>query len=133
MTSRSNGDWPFDPLHPERDPRGAERGERRKNWELDRVEAGASPDFIAAAERAVLYVARRRRRLTTDPIWTVLAFWKVPPPKEPRVMGPIMKNAVSWGWLESASETSRSVRPACNRRPLLVYVSLIYTESNGKH
>jgi hypothetical protein len=130
-TSRSNGGWPFDPLHPESDPRGAQEGERRKDLGMDRVEASASPDFAQEALAAIYYVATLRPRFTTDPVWTVLERRGIPGPKEPRVLGPLITRAIALGWLEMTNETRRSVRPQRNRGLVRVCASLIYHKPTG--
>jgi len=115
-----------DPLYPERDLEAMRQGELFKADGMLRAEMHGPPSWRGWAEIALQYVAERRERFTTDPVWSVLEAWKVPVPPEPRAIGPLMKAACGWGWIEPTGETHKSVRPDCHRRPLTVYRSKLF-------
>ena len=117
----------MDPLFPEWDQQAAREGARRRDEAMDRVQRNAPVSWRGYAEQAIRWVAERRPELTTDPVWTVLEHWQVPKPPERRALGPLMKSACVWGWLEPVDRTSKSVLPQRHKRPLQVYRSLLYT------
>lgn len=90
---------------------------------IDRVEQNAAETFKAAAERAILHVARSRNLLTTDDVWKLLHQWETTPPREARAMGAVMRRMGAEGWIEPTDEWRLSMRPACHRRPLRVWRS----------
>lgn len=117
---------PDDPLYPEWDLEAMRQGELFKADGMRRAEEHAPVSWRGHAELAVRYVAERRERFTTDPVWSVLESWGVPMPPEPRALGPLMKAACGWGWCETTEQTHKSVRPVCNRRPVRVYRSKLF-------
>lgn len=117
---------PDDPLHPERNPNNLRQGELFKADGMQRAEMHAPVSWRGSAELALQYVAKRRPELTTDPVWSVLESWGIEMPPEPRAIGPLMKAACGWGWLEPTGRTHKSVRPDCHRRPLAVYRSKLW-------
>lgn len=116
---------PRDPLHPEWDLDKMRQGELFKADGMRRAEEHAPVSWRGHAELAVQYVAERRERFTTDPVWRVLEAWDVARPPEPRALGPLMKAACTWGWCEPTDNTVLSVLPQNHRRPVRVYRSLI--------
>ena len=116
----------MNPLYPEQDAAAVALGTALRDAAMAQVDAAAPPDWRSDAEQAVLYVARRRERFTTDAVWAVLDNWLVAQPPEPRALGPLMKSACSWGWCEPTPVWHLSVRPACHRRPVRVYRSLVF-------
>lgn len=114
---------PKDPLHPEWNTDDIRQGELFKADGMQRAEMHGPPSWRGQAELALRYVAERRERFTTDPVWTVLDSWGVPKPHEPKVIGPLMKAACGWHWCEPTGEYVPSVLPQNHRRPVLVYQS----------
>jgi hypothetical protein len=92
---------------------------------IDRAGANASEEWKAHAHAAVLFVAKRRPKFTTDAIWFVLRGKGIDPPHEPRALGAIMLWAVAEGLCVSLWKYKRSVRVACHRRPVVTYKSLV--------
>ncbi len=91
---------------------------------LARVERHASPEWIAAANKAVRSCARILHEITTDDVWGALD-WMNAYTHEPRAMGAVMKQAVADGIIEPTGTYRKSVRVACHARPVLVYRSLV--------
>lgn len=116
------------PLFPEWDEGAKREAERRRDEAMERVSGHAPTDWTYWATRAIRYVAERRPELTSDPVWRVLEDWAIPPPPEPRALGPLMKAACVRGWLLQTGRVHKSVRPECHRRPLAVYVSNLYAQ-----
>jgi hypothetical protein len=114
------------PLFPEWDQAAREESTRRRDAAMHRVDEHAPTTWKECAESAIRWVAERREEMTTDPVWYVLDSWSVPFPPEPRALGPLMKSACKWGWLEQTGRVHKSVRPECHRRPLAVYKSKVY-------
>jgi len=115
-----------DPLYPEHDLEALRQGELFKADGMRRVEMHGPPSWRGWAELAVRYVAERREKFTTDPVWKVLESWDVPTPPEPRVLGPLMKACCTWRWCEPTGEYSKSVLPQNHRRPVMVYRSHLH-------
>ena len=117
----------MDPLFPELDRDGARRGDELRDDGMMRAEAHAASDWLQCAEDAIRYVAERRSYFDTDAVWAVLDDWGVPPPREGRALGPLMKKACGWGWCETVAGATRlSSRPIRHRRPLTVYRSKLH-------
>lgn len=64
---------------------------------LQRVEAAASPGWIASANDVVATLARARQPFTPDDVWDLLDDRGVEPPREPRALGPVLKAAARAG------------------------------------
>lgn len=58
---------------------------------MERVERGTDPEWEAAAESAVRGLADLKASFTPDDVWEYLERIGVPPPREPRALGPILK------------------------------------------
>ena len=99
----------------------ASAGERALQAALVDVEHGADPEWQAAVWLALRAVIARAVEFTTDEVWLVLAERGVPAPREPRALGPIMRQAVMLGLAESTGAMKKSVRVGCHRRPVAVY------------
>lgn len=117
---------PNDPLHPEWDTEKLRQGEMFKADGMARADRNAPESWRGNAELALKYVAERRPKLTSDPVWTVLQRWGVDAPPEPRALGPLMKAACGWGWITPTGEFVLSARPERHRAPIAVYRSELY-------
>lgn len=90
-----------------------DRARADRDAALAQVEAAASPEWIAAAERAVRYIAGLRSApFTTDDLWDYLEGGNVPAPREPRAMGPVVKRALARGVIVPAGYTQSRRRHA---------------------
>ncbi|HXJ29483.1 MAG TPA: hypothetical protein VNG35_02530 [Gemmatimonadales bacterium] len=116
----------MNPLFSELDRAAVAEGRRRREAALDQVASGTPPGWRGWAEFAVQYVARHRERFTTDAVWSMLDYWDILAPIEPRAMGPVMRAAASYGWCESTGDWEQSSRPLNHRRPVTVYRSLLW-------
>jgi hypothetical protein len=99
-------------------------GDRRRDDALERVERGAKEDWLEQAEQAVLRVAARQEKLTSDDVWAELR--GIPSPRERRAMGPVLKRCESQGMIEYTDSTRRSSLPQCHRRPVRVWRSKLH-------
>lgn len=92
----------------------------------DEAIARVTPDeeWMRKALKGVLWVCLKHDRFTTDEVWSCFERMKdFSLPKEPRAMGAVMRRACSQGLCRATSETKKSVRPECHRRPLTVWQS----------
>lgn len=96
-----------------------------KDEAVQRVERHARPEWLRCALLAVYDVARYRAEFTTDAVWALLDARDVPPPHEPRAMGPVMKRAVNLGYCAQTDRVRPSVRVVNHGRPIAVYRSLV--------
>ncbi len=59
---------------------------------VERVERGTDDDWAKAATEALTYLARTSTEpFSTDDAWVLLEEMEVPPPREPRAMGPVVR------------------------------------------
>ena len=92
---------------------------------IRRVERHASDDFKAAAVQAIRDLARRKSHFTVDEVWTVRDAWPATPDK--RAMGAVMRQAVLDGLLEATQTFIPTTQPACHRRPIRQWRSLVFS------
>ncbi len=86
-------------------------------------------NWKAAAWTILLKVCRTHQRFTTDNIWKACGKANIDPPPEPKVMGHIMADGRRAGWCRPTEEPRfYSTRSACNRRPLTVWISMVYNK-----
>jgi hypothetical protein len=104
----------------------ARAGTLARDRAIDAVDKAADDAWKIKAWEAILYVARVRQRFTTDAVWYMLQEWGVPPPREPRAMGPMVVRGMREEIFGATGERKRSERVGCHRRPIDVYLSKIY-------
>lgn len=86
---------------------------------MDRAEQGAGDEWNAKADEAIRELATRKQTITADDIRAVL-----PPTKERRAHGPVMRRALRSGILEkTGTYTSSTFR---NAAPIPVWQSTIF-------
>lgn len=107
----------------------AETAEKLLVEAVERVERNASSEWLTLARDAILLIAQHRQTFTTDSVWAILARWNVEEPHESRAIGAAMRRAQSAGWCKPTEQVSHSIRPACHRRPLRVWQSLVYNSA----
>jgi hypothetical protein len=98
-------------------------GERRRERAITIVDEAADNDWKDAAETAIGIVASRLVTFTTDDVWAYLDVLKMPPPREPRAMGAMMRQAQRNLVIVPTARWQLSKRPECHRRPLRVWLS----------
>lgn len=86
-----------------------------------RAHRAADGAWLERAAATVRQVARARTTFTTDDIWAA----GLPEPRESRALGPVLRQAQAAGAIIPTGEYARSERPACHRRPVRVWRSLI--------
>jgi diketogulonate reductase-like aldo/keto reductase len=91
---------------------------------MERAEKNASEVWKVEAEAAINYCATYNRYFTTDHIWELLEGWKVPPPHEPRALGPLMQKAVKHQIIKPVG-VSNSKMVRAHARPKTTYESRI--------
>lgn len=107
-------------------------GELAREEAIERVEINAKEAFKDAAMRVIEHVARTSERFTTDRVWYFIEQMGINSPREPRVLGALMRRASGLGWIEATDEHRLSVKSSNHRRPVRVWRSLIYVNS-GSH
>jgi len=95
------------------------QGEASKADAISRVVAGTDAEWRAAALAVIWRLALRGEPFTTDDVWGRLTGYATP---EPRAMGGVIKSAQAIGMIKPTGEWVLSSRPACNRRPVRVWV-----------
>jgi hypothetical protein len=98
--------------------------------EIKKIIAGNRDTFNTAATKALVKIARKQQRLTTDDIWAELA--RANPEGfnvEPRMMGGFMIEAQKQGVVKGTNTYQKSTRPECHKRPVKVWTSSLF---NGR-
>jgi len=103
---------------------------------IEAVGQNADPDWMRAAHHAVIAVARRYTRFTTDDVWQELhnrnvaswaatGTWVKHSTHDNRAMGAIMRQAKKDGICEPTGGYQQSTRDVCHGRPVRVWRSLL--------
>ena len=96
-------------------------GAKARDRAIEQVERG-SGEWQVDAVAAIRKVAAALPELTTDDVWRALGR---DPDIEGRAMGAAMRQASKLGLIERTDRTVRSLRVACHRRDLRVWLSKI--------
>lgn len=102
---------------------------RARDEAIDRVEAHAPDQWRTTALMIVRWIALTREQFTTDTVWQVLVNLDTEVPHENRAMGAVMRQAARNYWIEKTDRTRCSARPACHRRPLAIWQSLLFGQA----
>ena len=97
----------------------AQRDAAAREEAIERVDAHADDEWKALALNTAEKVARGMASFTSDDLWLA----GLPTPREPRALGPVMREIVKLGWAEVTDEYRPSVRR--HSTPLRVYRSLL--------
>jgi hypothetical protein len=96
--------------------------ERARNEAMRRVEDAADDVWKTTCSVAIAVVAARNtERFTTDEVWNLLDAWGVKPPREPRIMGPMITRAIKRGLIEPTGERVNSTLVRGHARPVRVF------------
>lgn len=98
------------------------KAEAKRDEAMERVEVGAG-SWIDHALECLHTVALGAEYLTTDDVWAILGTDSI---TDGRAMGPVVRKAAAQKWITKTGRTQKSVRTACNARPVTVWRSLIY-------
>lgn len=71
-----------------------ERAEAEKVEAMDRAERGTDAAWAVKAEEVIRFLAGAGGEFQVDDVWEVLEDRKVPPPREPRALGPVVQRLV---------------------------------------
>lgn len=99
------------------------RAQKACDEAVRRCEQAAEVVTKDALLTCILDVCKNCDTFSTDHVWDFLAARGTAPPREPRVLGAMMRKAVSYGWCEPTHVHLPSVRPECHRRPVRQYKS----------
>lgn len=102
-----------------RDP---ELGAALRDQAEERVDRAADAEVKADALRAIRNAAAERPSITTDDVWERM----ITKPREPRMLGPIMKKAEKLGLIQYTEKTIQSDLPQNHRRPVRIWRSLLF-------
>lgn len=102
--------------------------------QIETVGQNADPEWMRAAYAAVIRVARRQTRFTTDDVWLELhnasvaswgatGVWVQPATHDHRAMGAVMRKAKKVGVCEPTGGYQPSTRDVCHGRPVRVWRS----------
>jgi len=99
---------------------------RRRDAAIEAV-IQANTKWIAEAWTVLKSVCQKNETFSSDTVWSALAVRKVQPPREPKVMGGLLRMGDAAGWcIPTESPRVRSARASCHARPLTVWRSNIY-------
>lgn len=84
---------------------------------IGRVDEHADSDVKRQALAVVATLAAEGREFTTDDVWGRMTL----KPREPRMLGAVMRVAAGEGWVEPTDRTIPSERVDCHRRPVRVW------------
>jgi len=98
-------------------------GDELRDRGIDQVEAAASASFKAAALAALKHIAQTAPEFTSDRVWALVERRGFSAPREPRVMGAIMRSAIGHGWIEPTDVFRKSIRPQAHSRSIRVWAS----------
>lgn len=101
-------------------PISAVRSEAAKERALHRVDDAADEDWKEVALEAVRQVALRRDRFVSDDVWK-----RLPPTRENRALGPVLRRAAAEGWIIATGEFSLTEQVKRHRAPVRIWQSLI--------
>lgn len=93
---------------------------------IERVETNAEPEWKTNCLNAIQQVALVKAEFSTDDVWEYLHQNGIEAPHENRAIGALMIKAGLKGWITTTDRYVNSLRPACHRRPVRVWRSLIF-------
>ena len=106
-----------------------DEGEEARASSLAAVGAHADPTWMGHALALTEDLAHRLPQMTSDEIWEALDDYDVET-HDNRAMGAVMTEAGRRGWLHRTEQTILSRRAVNHRRPVRVWQSLVYAESD---
>lgn len=109
-------------------PLDANEGARLRDEAVEAVSLHADGVVKIELLESVRQVALEHPRFNTDLVWVNYRERGCPKPREPRVMGAVMREAVAEGYVEITGVLAESDRPEAHRNPKRVWSSLIYRE-----
>lgn len=132
LDMESVGVWRSDEIELEErepDPRfNSEDADEARDEAIQRVDRNANKEWKKNANRALLDVARRKEKYTTDDIVRVMTDWGVyGGTHEPRALGAVMQRGKSNSIHVPTSEYSDSDWVKCHSRPKRVWRSLLFS------
>lgn len=98
-------------------------GERLRDEALVKVEQGVGSEWWKKAMRVLKQVCLQRKEFTTDILHVALSLANVGAPREPRVIGALMRRAKQLRWCFPTERTRKSKRPEAHSRDLRVWRS----------
>ncbi len=82
----------------------------RRDSALALVDEAAPIPWKLSADRAIVEAARTLSDFMADDVWTILDEWGIPPPPEPRALGPRIQAARRAGIVQATGDFRKSVR-----------------------
>lgn len=92
--------------------------QRKADQTIAQVEANADGDWLIQAHKAVRVAAERFSEFTTDEVWQL-----IPPTRENRALGPVMKKAARAGIIEKTDRVRNGKRVSRHGAPLAIWRS----------
>jgi len=93
---------------------------------MARVAVSAGDEWVSRAYRIVEHLARLHTEFTADHVHRAASVFGLPSAPDPRAWGPVMMRARKTGIIFKTGKYVHSTRPECHRRPIPVYMSMIY-------
>lgn len=82
-------------------PKTLQDAHRERDAAMAQVDANADSAWKEAAWTTILALMDAMEAFTADDVWDALAAARVTPPREPRALGPILRNMIQVGLIEA--------------------------------
>lgn len=93
---------------------------QRTEAAITEVSDHGDPAWKTAALLAIYEIATTSERFTTDEVWKLVG-----PPREPRLLGAVVREAARMGWIAKTGTTQNSSMVTCHSREKAVWESLL--------
>lgn len=93
---------------------------------IARVDLHADEMWKQSCREAIIAVASIKAEFTTDDIWEWMFVNGVDQPHENRAMGAVIRESHKSGIIKPTDRYLNSLRPECHRRPIKIWLSLIF-------
>lgn len=92
---------------------------------IQRAKDAASDKERSDMMAVILGVCRSHKEFTSDDIWEAFTTTGAVKPREPRLLGGLIRSAISLGWCKTTGEVRKSKRPIRHQGFVAVYSSLL--------
>lgn len=93
---------------------------------IARVDTNMDERWKQACRNAIMEIASIKAEFTTDDVWELMYQKNIDQPHENRAMGAVIREIHKLGIIKPSDRYVNSLRPECHRRPVKVWLSLIF-------
>jgi glucuronate isomerase len=98
---------------------------------LEQVEANANAEWAALALQVIMDLAHRKEKINSDDVWQELTRYPEIQTHQPSAMGAIFRKAFNLKLICSTDNFVSSKRPSSHARPIRVWESKLWKETNA--